>query len=125
LDCVVEAQKVQPHAWQTYYYQTLLGRALRGTAQDLRVDDPIAAYKNLAKAESVLREGCEGMIARQDTIDAQHKPCLIEALQGLIELYTQLERPEDAARWTSELEERTSNANLSTGGLSAKAAGPQ
>ena len=108
LACTEESQNVQPNFWQTYYYQTLLGDALHRKAFNLRPDEQSAADNTLAKAEVLLRKGCEGMLAREDTMFAQHKPLIAEAVENLITLYEQRARPEDAARWRGKLEARNS-----------------
>jgi hypothetical protein len=84
----------------------MLGGVFVGQAKVLLPSDPTAAAGKLSAAEPLLRVGYEGMKAREAAIPPQGKPRLPEALERLVELYTFLERPDEAAVWQRELETR-------------------
>jgi hypothetical protein len=83
----------------------MLGGALLGQAIGFQSSDPAAAAAKLAEAEPLLVRGYEGMKVREATIPAVGKPRLPEALKRLVELYTLLEKPDEAARWQKELKD--------------------
>jgi hypothetical protein len=62
--------------------------------------------KNYAEAEPLLLKGYEGMQFREKTIPQQGGGELRvpEALDRLIELYTALNRPDEAKKWQAERE---------------------
>jgi non-specific serine/threonine protein kinase/serine/threonine-protein kinase len=89
--CLTRRQKAIPNAWQTFNTQSLLGGALLG-------------QKKYAEAEPLLLKGYEGMKTREKTIPNHsggelHIP---EALDRLIELYTAINRPDEAKKWQAE-----------------------
>ena len=57
------------------------------------------------ESESLLLSGFKGMNEREDQIPAAGKVGLAEAAKRLVDLYTTRNKPEEAARWKSELEE--------------------
>ncbi|HMO35518.1 MAG TPA: hypothetical protein PKA06_05700, partial [Gemmatales bacterium] len=69
-------KKNQPDTWTTFNTHSLLGGALLG-------------QKKYTEAESLLLKGYEGMIQRDKTIPAIAKVRLAEALNRLIQLYTE------------------------------------
>jgi tetratricopeptide (TPR) repeat protein len=75
-------EKKEPDAWTTFNTQSMLGGALLG-------------QKKYADAEPLLFKGYEGMKAREKTIPPQGKPRLPEALDRLIQLYTETNKPEE------------------------------
>jgi tRNA A-37 threonylcarbamoyl transferase component Bud32 len=89
-ECLAIRTKLQPDAWSTFNTQAMLGAALLG-------------QKQLAQAEPLLLQGYAGMRQREATIPAAAKVRLKEALERLVELYTALDRPAEAARWQKEL----------------------
>jgi serine/threonine protein kinase len=90
-DCLADRQKQIPDSWLTFHTQSLLGGALLG-------------QKKYAEAEPLLVKGYEGMKTREKTITQQgaDKLRLPEALDRLIELYTALNKPDEAKRWQAE-----------------------
>jgi serine/threonine protein kinase/lipopolysaccharide biosynthesis regulator YciM len=89
--CLAGRQKQMPDRWLTFDTQSLLGAALLG-------------QKKHAEAEPPLVQGYEGMKARANTIPPAGGPerRLPEALDRLIELYTALNKPDEAKKWQAE-----------------------
>lgn len=81
----------EPDAWTTFNTESMLGDALRGQEEH-------------AEAQPLLLQGYEGMKQRAAKIPAQHKIRLIEALERLVQLYDAWDKPDEAAKWRSELE---------------------
>jgi serine/threonine protein kinase len=90
-ECLTIREKTQPDAWNTFNTQSLLGRALLG-------------QKKYAEAEPLLVKGYEGLKAREKTIPKQGggELRIPEALDQLIELYTALNKPDEAKKWEAE-----------------------
>ena len=88
-DCLAGRQKQLPDSWLTFNTQSLLGGALLG-------------QKKYAEAEPLLVKGYEGMKAREKNIPAQGIIRIAEALDRLIELYTALNKPDEAKKWQAE-----------------------
>jgi tetratricopeptide (TPR) repeat protein len=90
-ECLAIRAKSQPDSWLTFHTKTLLGESLTG-------------QKMHADAEALLRAGYEGMKHREASIPVSVRAFhLTEALQRLIDLYTAWDKPDDAAKWRSEL----------------------
>jgi tetratricopeptide (TPR) repeat protein len=85
-DCLKVRQEAQPNAWTTFRTQSLLGGSLLG-------------QKKLAEAEPLLLQGYEGMHERASQIPAAAKVRLVEAAQGLVDLYLAWDQPDQAAAW--------------------------
>jgi tetratricopeptide (TPR) repeat protein len=85
-ECLAIREKKEPNAWTTFNTQSMLGGSL------LR-------QKKFQDAEPLLLKGYEGMKAREKTTSPQAGAGIPEALDRLIELYTALDRPEDAKKW--------------------------
>jgi serine/threonine protein kinase len=90
-DCLAGRQKQIPDSWRTFYVQSLLGGALLG-------------QKKYAEAEPLLVKGYEGMKAREKTIPkaAGWELRIPEALDRLIELYTAINKADEAKKWQAE-----------------------
>jgi tetratricopeptide (TPR) repeat protein len=90
-DCLARRQKAIPDAWPTFNTQSLLGGALLG-------------QKKYAEAEPLLLKGYEGMKTREQTIPTQGgaEARIPEALDRLIELYTAINKPDEAKKWQAE-----------------------
>jgi hypothetical protein len=90
-ECVAMREKQSPDSWLTFNAQSLLGGALLG-------------QKKYAEAEPLLLKGFEGMKTREKTIPKQGGPELriAEALDRLIDLYTALNKPDEAKKWQTE-----------------------
>jgi hypothetical protein len=89
--CLTQRQRATPEAWQTFNTQSLLGGALLG-------------QKRYAEAEPLLLKGYEGMKTREKTIPTQGggELRIPEALDRLIELYTAINKPDEAKKWQTE-----------------------
>jgi TolA-binding protein len=90
-DCLAGRQKQFPDNWLTFHTQSLLGTALLG-------------QKKYVEAEPLLVKGYEGLKTRAKTIPKQGGDTLRipEALDRLIELYTALNKPDEAKKWRAE-----------------------
>jgi tetratricopeptide (TPR) repeat protein len=104
-ECLAVREKKQPDFWSTFNTQTLLGGALLG-------------QKNYAEAEPLLLKGYEGMKAREKTIPPQGSARIPEALDRIVELYTNWDAAEPdkgydakAAEWQTKLVEHKSASN--------------
>jgi tetratricopeptide (TPR) repeat protein len=87
--CLTQRQQATPNAWQTFNTQSMLGGALLG-------------QKKYAEAEPLLLKGYEGMKAREKTIPAPASIRIPEALDRLIDLYTAINKPDEAKKWRAE-----------------------
>jgi len=103
--CLAIRERTQPDVWSTFNTQSLLGGALLG-------------QKKYADAESLLLKGYEGMQAREETIPSQASTRIPEALDRLIELYTNWHSAErdkgydsHAAEWQKKLDEHKAGSN--------------
>jgi tetratricopeptide (TPR) repeat protein len=88
-DSLAIREMKQPDNWTTFNVRSMLGEALNG-------------QKKYAEAEPLLRQGYEGMTARERTIPPQGTTRLTEALDRLIELYTATNRPDEVKKWQAE-----------------------
>jgi eukaryotic-like serine/threonine-protein kinase len=79
-------KKVQPNDWQQYRAASLLGISLAGE-------------KEYGKAEPLLLEGYQGMLARKDRIDVPDHYHLDLAHRWLVQLYQAWGKPDQAAHW--------------------------
>ncbi len=82
-------EKNEPDDWRTFNTQSLLGGTLLG-------------QQKFADAEPLLLKGYEGMKQRESTIPPQGRTRIPEALDRLIDLYTQMENPDEAKKWQAE-----------------------
>jgi tetratricopeptide (TPR) repeat protein len=96
-DCLAGRQKQVPDSWLTFNTQSLLGGALLG-------------QKKYAEAEPLLVKGYEAMKAREKTIPkgGGGESRIPEALDRLIELYTAINKPDEAKKWQAERAKYTS-----------------
>jgi serine/threonine protein kinase len=90
-DCLAGRQKQIPDSWTTFNAQSMLGGALLG-------------QKKYAEAEPLLVKGYEGMKTREKTIPKTGggELRILEALDRLIELYTAINKPDEAKKWRAE-----------------------
>ncbi len=88
-ECLTIREKTQPDAWTTFNTQSMLGGALLG-------------QKKYADAEPLLVKGYEGLKAREKTIPPQGSTRLPEALERLIQLYTETNKPDEVKKWQVE-----------------------
>ena len=85
-ECLAIREKTHPDFWTTFNTRSMLGGALLG-------------QKKYADAEPLLLEGYRGMKEREDKIPPVGKVRLPEAADRLVELYTAVGKPDEAARW--------------------------
>jgi tetratricopeptide (TPR) repeat protein len=90
-ECLAIRGKQMQDSWLTFNTQSILGGALLG-------------QKKYAAAEPLLLKGYEGMKARAQTIPQMGggEYRIPEALDRLIELYTALNKPDEAKKWQAE-----------------------
>ena len=90
-ECLTIREKTKPDAWTTFNARRLLGLAHLG-------------QKKYADAEPLLLKGYEGMKQREKTIPKSGggEKRIREALDGLIELCTAANRPEEVKKWQAE-----------------------
>jgi tetratricopeptide (TPR) repeat protein/tRNA A-37 threonylcarbamoyl transferase component Bud32 len=92
-ECVAIRQKNEPDSWKTFAAESLLGGALLG-------------QRKYAEAEPRLVAGYEGMKRRESTILPDGTERVTQALERLVQLYEATGKPEQAAKWRKELEDR-------------------
>jgi eukaryotic-like serine/threonine-protein kinase len=90
-------QENQPEAWKTFNTQSLLGAAV--LSQSAQAGDDTQKADRLVEAETLLIKGFEGMQQQQAAIPADEALRLPEALDRLIELYSKLEKPNEAQKY--------------------------
>jgi tetratricopeptide (TPR) repeat protein len=88
-ECLAIREKQEPDDWRTFNTNSILGGALLG-------------QKKYADAEALLISGYEGMKKREKTIPPQGMPRLPEAIDRLIELYTAINKADEAKQWRAE-----------------------
>ena len=91
-ECLAIRERQLPDDWRTFNIQSFLGASLLG-------------QKQFDQAEPLLLSGYEGMKAREEGIPPAGKPRLKEAIQRLVQLYEETNRPEKASEWKRKLEE--------------------
>ncbi|MBL8823610.1 MAG: serine/threonine protein kinase [Planctomycetia bacterium] len=84
-------QKIEPDNWITFNTQSMLGRVL-------------LHQKKYLEAEPLLLKGYEGMKQREKTIPPLGSKRLPEALDRLIQLYTETNKPDEVKKWQAERE---------------------
>ena len=81
-------------AWLHYVGIMALAASLLG--------ESLAGEKKYTEAEPLLLEGYQGMLARQDRIDAPGRYHLELAHQWLVQLYQAWGKPDKGAEWKNE-----------------------
>ena len=89
-ECLAIREKFQPDIWSTFNAQSLLGGSLLG-------------QKKYTDAEPLLRKGYEGMKAREKSMPPR-SPRIPEALDRLIQFYTETNKPDEVKKWQAEKE---------------------
>jgi len=89
-ECLAIREKVLPDHWLTFNARVMLGVSLLG-------------QKKYNDAEPLLLSGYEGMDHCKESIPAEERPQLNEALQRLVQLYEAMARPDHAAEWKKKL----------------------
>ena len=79
-------EKHIPDHWTSFNTKCLLGACLAGQSQH-------------AEGEKLLLEGYKGMKDREKDIPPQGKVRLSEAIEYIVKLYEDWEKPEEAAKW--------------------------
>ena len=82
-------EKEQPGSWKTFSAKSLLGEALLG-------------QKQYTEAEPLLLAGYAGMKQREKTIPPLWHNLIPEALDRLIELYNDTDKPDEVKKWQAE-----------------------
>jgi serine/threonine protein kinase/Tfp pilus assembly protein PilF len=88
-ECLTVREKTQPDAWSTFNTHSMLGGALLGQMK-------------YAEAEPLLVKGYEGMKTREKTIPPQGAARIPEAIDRLIDLYSAMDKPDEANKWRDE-----------------------
>jgi serine/threonine protein kinase/tetratricopeptide (TPR) repeat protein len=83
-------ERTVPDHWWTFDDRSLVGACLLG-------------QKKYAEAEPLLLSGYEGMKKREATLSASGKVWLKDALERVIQLYEETDRPDQAAEWKQKL----------------------
>ncbi len=96
-ECLAIREKAEPDAWTTFNTKSMLGGSLLGQMK----------YE---EAASLLLAGYEGMKNREKTIPPDGEESLTEALERLVQLLEATNKPDDAAKWRKELEDRKAAA---------------
>ncbi len=92
-ECLALREKQIPDDWRAFNARSMLGGALLGQK------------KYGEETEVMLLNGYEGMKQRENTIPPAGRPRLKEALQRLVQLYAETNRPDQAAEWKQKLAE--------------------
>jgi hypothetical protein len=95
-DCLAIRAKKESGKWQ--YFATLRG-----------LGASLLAQEKYAEAEKHLIEGYQGLKQREDSIPKFDRRSITEALEQIVELYDDWGKPDEAARWRTELQNRKSN----------------
>ena len=64
----------------------------------------LLGQKKYTDAEPYLLKGYEGLKKRQDTIPTQVKLHIPKAAEPIVQLYEEMGKPDDAAKWCKEVE---------------------
>ncbi|MBL8823008.1 MAG: serine/threonine protein kinase [Planctomycetia bacterium] len=90
-ECLMIREKKEPDIWTTFNTQSMLGGALLG-------------QKKYSDAEALLLKGYEGLKLRNKNIPKNAQSRVSEALDRLIQLYSETNKPEEATKWKKEKE---------------------
>ena len=88
-ECVALREKNRPDDWTMFDAQSLLGQAL-------------LAQKKYAEAEPLLLKGYEGLKPCEKALAPGDAPRVVQALDRLVELYTGMDKPDEAKKWREE-----------------------
>ncbi|MEQ1904214.1 MAG: serine/threonine-protein kinase [Pirellulaceae bacterium] len=91
-ECLTMQDDLAPDEWQTFHIRSLLGGALLG-------------QKKFDESEPLLLAGYEGLKARVAKAPDDGMG-LSQAIERLVQLYTEWEKPDQAAAWQQKLDER-------------------
>jgi tetratricopeptide (TPR) repeat protein len=108
--CLTASERHQPDDWKTFNCKSLLGGALFGQAHGMKNSQAGAAEKKFSEAEPLLLTGYEGLKAHENEgtneVKSRRSP---EAMERLVKLYTELGKPDEAAKWQKKLDARKSD----------------
>lgn len=90
-ECLAIREKTLPDLWVTFNTKSMLGGALLG-------------QKKYAHAEPLLLQGYQGMKEREKTIPTLGMDRLPEAVDRLVQLYTEIAKKDELAKWQAELQ---------------------
>ena len=79
--------------WKTFHTKSLLGGALLG-------------QKKYVEAEPLLLAGYEGLKARESKSPADGMELFSQAMERLVQLYTEWEKPDLASAWQQQLDDK-------------------
>ncbi|MDZ4780179.1 MAG: protein kinase, partial [Planctomycetia bacterium] len=99
-----EAERQQDYNSDTFVRMSELSGALTGQAHGLKQTNPGAAEQKLLEAESLLKTAFADLNTRVEERDDWMKARVNETLERLIELYTEWDKPDEAAKWRQALE---------------------
>jgi serine/threonine protein kinase/tetratricopeptide (TPR) repeat protein len=88
-DCLAIRDKKEPDDWRTFNTQSMLGGAILG-------------QKKYAEAEPLLLKGYERMKERETTFPPTVATRIPEAIDRLIDLYTETNEPDKVKKWQAE-----------------------
>ena len=91
-ECLSIREKTQGDDWTTFNTSSMLGGSLLGQGK-------------FAESEPLLLAGYEGMNKREDKILLDGRERITESIERLIELYTALQKPDQAEEWRKKQEE--------------------
>ena len=83
-------EKRLPGHWLVFSAKSALGEALLG-------------QKKFERAEALLLDGHQGLVAQQAQMSPQEKRRIVQAVERLVELYTTWGKLEEAAKWRQKL----------------------
>ena len=86
-------EKQSPDSWSTFANQSMLGGALLGR-------------KEYAEAEPLLLAGYEGLRRVEAKIPESSRARLTDAIERLVRLHAETDRPDEAAKWRLVLAEQ-------------------
>jgi WD40 repeat protein/serine/threonine protein kinase/lipopolysaccharide biosynthesis regulator YciM len=88
-ECLAIFEKTGPESWTVSNAQSLVGGSLLG-------------QKKYAEAEPLLLKGYEGLKQWEKALEPPDAPRLPETLDRLIDLYTAMNKPDEAKKWRAE-----------------------
>ncbi len=91
-ECLKLREGRAPDDWYTHNTRSLLGEALLGQAK-------------YAEAEPLLLAGYEGLKPQDAKTPADEKACFSQAMERLVQLYTEWAKPDQAAAWQQKIDE--------------------
>jgi serine/threonine protein kinase/tetratricopeptide (TPR) repeat protein len=97
-ECLAIREKKEANTWLHFAAQRGLGASL-------------LAQKKYAEAEKYLVQGYEGLRLREATVPPMDRRLITETLEQIVELYDAWGKPEEAAKWRTEVISKESSAD--------------